>query len=46
MVIGAGLCSGSVAMSMFLVARFIAGFGIGILVTGIPMCKSPIILRR
>jgi MFS family permease len=37
LIIGAALCSGSVAISMFLVARFIAGFGIGMLITVIPM---------
>jgi MFS family permease len=37
MIIGAALCAGSVDVAMFLVARFIAGFGIGILVTVIPM---------
>jgi fucose permease len=37
MIIGAALCAGSVNVAMFLVARFIAGFGIGILVTSIPM---------
>ncbi|KMU89220.1 sugar transporter [Coccidioides immitis H538.4] len=40
LVIGAALCAGSVNMAMFLVARFIAGFGIGILVTGIPMYQA------
>lgn len=37
LIIGAALCAGSVNMAMFLVARFIAGFGIGMLITGIPM---------
>jgi MFS family permease len=37
MLIGAALCSGSVNVAMFLVARFIAGFGIGMLITAIPM---------
>lgn len=42
MIVGAALCAGSVNIAMFLVARFIAGFGIGILVTGIPMYVSPV----
>jgi MFS family permease len=37
MIVGAALCAGSVNVAMFLVARFIAGFGIGVLVTAIPM---------
>lgn len=37
MIIGAALCAGSVNMVMFLIARFIAGFGIGLLITAIPM---------
>ena len=37
MIIGAALCAGSVDMAMFLAARFIAGFGIGMLITSIPM---------
>ncbi|KAK2748131.1 hypothetical protein FQN57_001255 [Myotisia sp. PD_48] len=40
LIIGAALCAGSVNMSMFLVARFIAGWGIGMLVTGIPMYQA------
>lgn len=37
MVLGAALCAGSVNVAMFLVARFVAGWGIGILITvGIP----------
>ncbi|KAI2060022.1 hypothetical protein LOZ43_001862 [Ophidiomyces ophidiicola] len=40
LIIGAALCAGSVNMAMFLVARFIAGFGIGILITGIPMYQA------
>ncbi len=37
LVIGAALCAGSVDVGMFLVARFIAGCGIGLLITAIPM---------
>lgn len=37
MIVGAALCAGSANMAMFLVARFIAGFGIGMLITTIPM---------
>jgi MFS family permease len=33
MCVGAVLCAGSVNVAMFLVARFIAGFGIGMLIT-------------
>ena len=33
MVVGAALCAGSVDVPMFLVARIVAGFGIGMLVT-------------
>jgi MFS family permease len=33
MCVGAALCAGSVNVAMFLVARFIAGFGIGMLIT-------------
>ncbi|KAK2798621.1 hypothetical protein FQN50_008779 [Emmonsiellopsis sp. PD_5] len=40
LIIGAALCAGSVNMAMFLVARFIAGFGIGVLITGIPMYQA------
>ncbi|PGH03418.1 hypothetical protein AJ79_07384 [Helicocarpus griseus UAMH5409] len=40
MIIGAALCAGSVSMAMFLVSRFIAGVGIGILITGIPMYQA------
>ncbi|PGH22944.1 hypothetical protein AJ80_02993 [Polytolypa hystricis UAMH7299] len=40
LIIGAALCAGSVNIAMFLVARFIAGLGIGILITGIPMYQA------
>jgi MFS family permease len=33
MSIGAALCAGSVDVAMFIVARFIAGWGIGIMIT-------------
>jgi MFS family permease len=37
LVVGAALCAGSVNVAMFLVARFIAGWGIGMLITGVPL---------
>lgn len=37
LIIGAALCAASVNVSMFLVSRVIAGLGIGVLVTIIPM---------
>lgn len=37
LILGAALCAGAVNMAMFLVGRFIAGFGIGVLITVIPM---------
>jgi MFS family permease len=37
LIVGAALCAGSVNMAMFLIARLIAGIGIGMMVTGIPM---------
>jgi MFS family permease len=37
LIIGAALCAGAVNMPMFLVARFVAGLGIGFLISGIPM---------
>ena len=37
LVIGAGLCGGSINVGMFMAARFIAGFGIGILFTVSPL---------
>jgi MFS family permease len=42
LILGAGLCAGAVNMSMFLVARFVAGVGIGMLVTGIPMYQAEV----
>lgn len=45
LVVGGALCAGSVDMGMLLVARFIAGLGIGLLITAIPMyqaeCSTP-----
>ncbi|KAI9819935.1 MAG: hypothetical protein M1827_006505 [Pycnora praestabilis] len=44
-IVGAALCAGSVNVAMLLVARFIAGWGIGVLMAGIPMyqaeCSTP-----
>ncbi|KAK1657897.1 arabinose-proton symporter [Colletotrichum godetiae] len=40
--IGAGLCAGSTNTTMFLIARFIAGFGLGMLFSIIPMYQSEI----
>ncbi|KAG0646362.1 MFS glucose transporter mfs1 [Hyphodiscus hymeniophilus] len=42
LILGAALCSGSVNVSMFLVARFINGLGIGALVTAIPMYQAEV----
>lgn len=43
-IIGAAFCAASVDMGMFLVARFIAGGGVGTLITGIPMWVTFVIL--
>ncbi|KAK4502547.1 hypothetical protein PRZ48_005972 [Zasmidium cellare] len=40
--IGAGLCAGSVNVGMFIFARLFAGFGIGVLVTCIPMYQAEV----
>jgi MFS family permease len=40
--LGAALCAGAVNMGMFLVGRFVAGWGIGMLVTGIPMYQAEV----
>ncbi|KAI9710317.1 MAG: hypothetical protein M1820_002812 [Bogoriella megaspora] len=40
--IGGALCAGSVDVAMFIVSRFIAGFGIGMLITAIPMYQSEV----
>lgn len=40
LIVGAALCAGAVSMVMFLIARLVAGLGIGMLVTGIPMYVS------
>jgi MFS family permease len=42
LVIGAAICAGAVDNAMFLVGRVINGFGIGALVTAIPMCEAPL----
>lgn len=44
LVLGAALCAGSTDVSMFLVARFIAGLGIGILTSVIPMYQAEVAL--
>jgi sugar porter (SP) family MFS transporter len=40
--IGAGLSGGSVNVAMFIVARIIAGIGIGMLITAIPMYQTEV----
>ncbi|KIV90616.1 hypothetical protein PV10_07901 [Exophiala mesophila] len=40
--IGAGICAGSVNNAMFIVGRLINGFGIGALVTAIPMYQAEV----
>ncbi|KAK4982676.1 hypothetical protein LTR50_007637 [Elasticomyces elasticus] len=40
--IGAALCAGSINVGMFIFARFLAGVGIGILVTCIPMYQAEV----
>lgn len=42
MIIGAALCAGSVNVAMFIVARIIAGFGIGILTSVIPIYQAEV----
>lgn len=39
-IIGAALCAGAVNVSMFMAGRFISGWGIGILISVIPMFGS------
>ncbi|KAL9067482.1 MAG: hypothetical protein Q9157_006794 [Trypethelium eluteriae] len=41
-IVGGALCAGSVDVAMFIVSRFIAGFGIGMLITAIPMYQSEV----
>ncbi|PYH61338.1 MFS sugar transporter [Aspergillus niger CBS 101883] len=41
-IIGAALCAGAVNVSMFMAGRFISGWGIGILISVIPMYQSEI----
>lgn len=41
-IIGGALCGGSVNIAMFLVARFIAGWGVGTLITAIPMYQAEV----
>jgi MFS family permease len=42
LIIGAALCAGSVNVGMFIAARFIAGWGVGILISVIPMYQSEV----
>ncbi|KAK5091056.1 hypothetical protein LTR05_001236 [Lithohypha guttulata] len=42
LVVGAALCAGSVNVAMFVVARLVAGIGIGILTCVIPMYQSEV----
>ena len=37
LVVGAALCAGSVSIAMFIVARFVTGWGIGIMISVVPM---------
>lgn len=37
LVVGAALCAGSVDIAMFIVARFVTGIGIGIMISVVPM---------
>ena len=39
-VVAAALCGGAVNVAMFMVGRFVSGFGIGVLVTCIPVYQS------
>ena len=41
-IIGAAIMTGSVDIAMFIVSRFIMGFGIGILVTLVPLYQSEV----
>ena len=41
-IVGAGLMTGTVNIPMFIVSRFIMGFGIGILVTLVPLYQSEV----
>ncbi|GME37215.1 hypothetical protein GTA08_BOTSDO03736 [Neofusicoccum parvum] len=41
-IIGAALCGGSVDVAMFLVARFISGWGVGMLITCVPMYQAEV----
>jgi MFS family permease len=42
LIIGAAICAGSVDNAMFIVGRLINGFGIGALVTAIPMYQAEV----
>ena len=37
LIIGAALCAGSISMAMFIIARFVTGLGIGIMIAVVPM---------
>ncbi|KAF4308695.1 hypothetical protein GTA08_BOTSDO03736 [Botryosphaeria dothidea] len=41
-ILGAALCGGSVDVAMFLVARFISGWGVGMLITCVPMYQAEV----
>jgi predicted MFS family arabinose efflux permease len=41
-IIGAAICAGAVNVSMFMAGRFISGWGIGILISVIPMFGTPL----
>jgi len=41
-IIGASIMTGSINIPMFIVSRFIMGFGIGILVTLVPLYQSEV----
>jgi MFS family permease len=41
-IVGGALCAGSIDAAMFIVSRFINGFGIGMLITAIPMYQSEV----
>ncbi|KAJ9640902.1 hypothetical protein H2199_005570 [Coniosporium tulheliwenetii] len=41
-IVGAALCAGSVNVAMFMVARIVAGWGVGMLITVIPMYQAEV----
>jgi predicted MFS family arabinose efflux permease len=42
LILGGALCSGSVNLAMFLVGRFIAGWGAGVLACVVPMYQAEV----